>query len=108
MVFGPSSGSGGSEKWLNSGQISKVEKTGCADGESGVSFIDYMFSFKVVVRGKDGWLCSFHASGSILETDDAVEWMGNVTVACFILEVLGLQILCSVFPEAGFGAPGNI
>lgn len=67
------SGSEGGKKWLNSRQISKGERTGCDDGSSGVSFIDDMFSFSVVVRGKDGWSCGFYASESIWETDDIVE-----------------------------------
>lgn len=38
------------EKWLNSRQILKVERTGCANGSSGCLLI--IFSFNVVVKGK--------------------------------------------------------
>lgn len=60
---------------MTSGQTSEVERTGCAGGVSEISVIDYMFSLNVMVAGKDSWLCSFYASGNILETDDAVgDW----------------------------------
>lgn len=65
-------------------------------------FIDYMFSFGVVGRGK-GWLivqslCSREHLGD--------RWCcgvkGKVTVTCFFLQVLGLQFLCSVCSRSRF------
>lgn len=102
------SGSGGSEKKLNSGQISQVERTECAEGSSGVDFTDDMFSLNVVVRGKDGWFIA-----SVLQGTSWREMMSWSDWGMYLLHASSSQCLDYNFSavfilEVGFDTLGNI
>ena len=79
--------------------------TGCADGSSGVRWIDHVFSFNVVARGKD--LCSFHASRCVSETDDAVGWLGISLRCAFFWPSSGYNLSATSALEAGSGGLGH-